>query len=173
MVNTTILATDRLQLRVPHDDDEAALAAMFADEEVMRWIGAGVIRSPEDARRVFARARDHHAARGWGEWATVERASGRMVGLCGLILWPEVDGREELEVAYILARGAWGRGLATEAAVAIRDFGRSVVGRHDLVSMIYADNVASTHVAEKTGMRYEKDIELFGSRLRLYRLPAG
>jgi ribosomal-protein-alanine N-acetyltransferase len=96
-----------------------------------------------------------------------------MVGLCGLILWPEVDGREELEVAYILARGAWGRGLATEAAVAIRDFGRSVVGRHDLVSMIYADNVASTHVAEKTGMRYEKDIELFGSRLRLYRLPAG
>jgi RimJ/RimL family protein N-acetyltransferase len=73
-----------------------------------------------------------------------------MIGLCGLILWPDIEGREELEVAYILARDAWGKGYATEAAAAVRDVGRTI--RPDLVSLIYPDNAASIRVAHKIGM---------------------
>ena len=102
---------------------------MLADEEVMRWIGAGGAQVGDVARRVIERERGHYAERGWGEWATTERDSGRMIGLCGLILWPDIEGREELEVSYILARDAWGRGYATEAAAAVREVGRTVGGR--------------------------------------------
>jgi RimJ/RimL family protein N-acetyltransferase len=173
MSEAPILTTERLWLRELREDDEDALTAMFADPDVMRWIGAGRVLTRGHARRVIARERDHYAARGWGEWATVERASGEMAGLCGLILWPAIDDREELEVAYLLPVPRRGRGLATEAAVAIRDFGRSIVGRDDLVSLIYPDNAASIRVAEKVGMAYEKDVDLDGSRLGLYRLGVG
>jgi RimJ/RimL family protein N-acetyltransferase len=164
---TYLIGTDRLVLRDLEPRDEDTLAAMLADEEVMRWIGAGGAQVGDVARRVIERERGHYAERGWGEWATTERDSGRMIGLCGLILWPDIEGREELEVSYILARDAWGRGYATEAAAAVRDVGRTI--RPDLVSLIYPDNAASIRVAHKIGMTYEKDVDFQGHQVGLYR----
>jgi len=164
------IETDRLVLRDLEPGDLDALAAMFADEEVMRWIGGSGVRGRDVAEGMIERQRRHYAERGWGQWATVERATGRMIGVCGLILWPSMDGHEELEVAYLLARDTWGKGFATEAAMAIRDVGLTI--RADLVSLIYPDNAASINVARKLGMTWEKEVELEGSMLGLYRLSA-
>lgn len=164
------IQTERLVLRDLEPGDLDALAAMFADEEVMRWIGGGGVLGRDVAEGMIARQRRHYAERGWGQWATVERATGRMIGVCGLILWPSMGGQEELEVAYLLAREAWGKGYATEAATAIRDVGTTI--RPDLVSLIYPDNTASINVARKLGMAWEKQVELEGSMLGLYRLDA-
>jgi RimJ/RimL family protein N-acetyltransferase len=98
------IETPRLVLRELEPTDEDALAAMFSDPEVMRWIGTGGVRTREDARGVIALERARYAERGWGEWATCLRDTGETIGLCGLILWPDLDGAEELEVAYLLAR---------------------------------------------------------------------
>jgi ribosomal-protein-alanine N-acetyltransferase len=165
------IATERLLLREPTLDDLDALAAMFADDEVMRFIGAGGALGRDRAQGVIEREIANHAERGWGEWITEERATGDAIGLCGLILWPDIDGAEELEVAYLLARGAWGKGYATEAAAAIRDHALAL-GTERPVSLIYPDNGASIRVAEKNGMVYEKDVPFQGHTLRLYRLPA-
>ena len=162
-----LIETDRLVLRDLEPRDEDTLAAILADEEVTRWIGAGGPQVGDVARRVIERERGHYAERGWGEWATTERDSGRMIGLCGLVLWPDIEGREGLEVAYILAREAWGRGYATEAATAVRDVGAR--SDPDLVSLVYPDNTASIRVAHKIGMTYEKDVEFQGHQVELYR----
>jgi RimJ/RimL family protein N-acetyltransferase len=162
-----VIETERLLLRDLEPTDEDALSAIFADPEVMRFIGRGGVLSRDVAKRMIEREREHYAARGWGQWATVEGDGDRFIGVCGLILWPDIDGREELEVAYLLAREAWGFGYATEAATAIRDVGVSI--RPDLVSLIYPDNVASINVATKIGMSYEKDVEFEGHQLQLYR----
>ncbi len=164
------IETHRLVLRELETADLDDLAAMFADEEVMRWIGGGGVLGREVAAGMIDRQRQHYAERGWGQWATVERASGRMIGVCGLILWPSMGGREELELAYLLARADWGKGFATEAGTAIREYGRAI--RPDLVSLIYPDNAASINVARKLGMAWEKEVELEGSMLGLYRLGA-
>ncbi|MEP6759006.1 MAG: GNAT family N-acetyltransferase [Actinomycetota bacterium] len=164
------IATDRLVLRELEPGDLGDLAAIFADEEVMRWIGGGGVLGRDIAEGMIEREGDHYAERGWGEWAAVERATGSMIGVCGLILWPDMGGREELEVAYLLARDAWGKGLATEATTAIRDYGVAI--RPDLISVIYPDNVASINVARKLGMTWEKDVDFRGSVLGLYRLSA-
>jgi len=106
--------------------------------------------------------------RGFGEWATVSRLTGETVGLCGLIAWSDIDGAEELEVAYLLDRGAWGRGLGTEVAAAIRDWAALALGRDRLVSCIYPENTASIRVAEKIGMRFEKEFEYHGESMALF-----
>ena len=154
-----MIATARLALRDLAPDDLDDLAAMFDDEEVMRWIGGGGVLGRDVAEGMIERQRRHYAERGWGQWGTVERATGRMIGVCGLIPWPSMGGREELEVAYLLARDAWGKGFVTEAALAIRDFGVTI--RPDLVSLIYPENVASINVARKLGMAWEKEVELW------------
>ena len=163
-----MIETERLLLRDLEPSDEDALAAIFADEELMRFIGAGGVLDRDVAARMIEREREHYAERGWGQWATVERGTGRFVGVCGLILWPDIDGHEELEVAYLLAREAWGMGYATEAAAASRDVGIGV--RQDLVSVIYPDNAASIRVASKIGMVFEKEVAFAGHQLDLYRL---
>jgi ribosomal-protein-alanine N-acetyltransferase len=163
-----ILDTARLTLRPLAPGDLDPLASMYADPEVMRYIGTGGPRGREEAARYIDRQRAAYSERGFGEWAAVLRQSDDMVGLCGLIVWPDIDGAEELEVAYMFARHAWGRGLATEAGGAIRNWAERELGRRRLVSCIDPQHTASIHVAQKIGMRYEKDFLYEGAPMALY-----
>ena len=165
-----MIETPRLVLREVVDGDLDRLATMFADPDVMRFIGEGGVLSRDRARRSIERQRTQYRELGFGEWATVDRETGAMIGLCGFIRWPDIDGTEELEVAYLLARESWGRGLGTEAASAIRDHATGELGRRRLVSCIYPDNLASARVATKIGMAYEKTFSYEGQPMSLYSL---
>lgn len=170
MAGESVIETERLVLRELGEEDVDALTSMYADPEVMRWIGTGGVRTRDDAVRSIERQRQEYAERGYGEWATVRRDTSEMIGLCGLIRWPDIEGTEEIEVAYMLARPSWGLGLATEAARAIRDWGLRELGRDRLVSLIYHDNVASMAVALKMGMTWERDVSFSGVTVAMYTL---
>ena len=103
------LTTSRLTMRGWREDDAAAYAEMTADPEVMRFMG-GAIDAGESWRQL-ALFSGHWVLRGYGLWA-VER-EGTLIGRVGL--W-QPDGWPGLEVGWLLARGAWGHGYATEAA---------------------------------------------------------
>ena len=99
------------------EDDAAAYAEMTADPEVMRFMG-GAIDAGESWRQLALFA-GHWVLRGYGLWA-VER-EGALIGRVGL--W-QPDGWPGLEVGWLLARGAWGHGYATEAARASIEWAR-------------------------------------------------
>ncbi|HEY6566770.1 MAG TPA: GNAT family N-acetyltransferase [Actinomycetota bacterium] len=164
--------TPRLRFRELVEDDVDTLATLFADPEVMQYIGTGGVLTRDRALRSIERQQAEYRERGFGEWATIERETDAMIGLCGLIRWPDIDGVEELEVAYLLARDAWGRGLGTEAATAIRDHAIEHLGRTRLISCIYPDNHASIRVATKVGMHFEKTFTYEGSPMSLFSLEA-
>jgi len=165
-----VIETKRLFLRELAPSDDQAVATMFADPDVMKFVGAGGVLELEDAQRMIERERKHYADRGWGQWATMERATGRLVGVCGLILWPAIGGAEELEVAYLFAKPYWGKGYATEVATVLLKQALEI--RPDPISLIYPDNAASIAVAKKIGMVYEKDVPMQGSTVGLYRYKA-
>src|SRR5438874_8241993 len=184
---TTVLETDRLLLRHFTPDDLDDLAAIYGDADVMRYIGAGAVKTREqtaammefafiDNRRAWpaetlarlpqlgrAIERDAH----FSLWATVYKPDNKLIGRCGLLSW-DLDGRKETEVGYVLAKAYWGRGLATEAARAAREYGFEKLGFDRLISVIRPDNLASQRVAEKNGMRYEKDVDAKGVAARVY-----
>jgi RimJ/RimL family protein N-acetyltransferase len=93
-----------------------------------------------------------------GLWATIHKPSGRFIGRCGLLPWT-IDDRQEVEVAYLLAREFWGRGLATEAASAIVRYGFGRLALSRLICLIDPANQASIGVAERIGMSLEKQAE--------------
>jgi ribosomal-protein-alanine N-acetyltransferase len=68
----------------------------------------------------------------------------------------------------VLAHPYWKQGLALEGCQALRDYGFQQLGFTRIISLIPPENRASTHIAEKIGMRYERDMTQWGQNFRLY-----
>ncbi|MEM8813717.1 MAG: GNAT family N-acetyltransferase [Pseudomonadota bacterium] len=152
MGQTTIpvVLTDRLVMRAPQQSDFEAYARFFADPQ-SEPIGGPV---PKDvAWRKLATVAGHWMLRGYGMWALEEKSTGDFAGLCGP--WFP-DGWTEPEIGWSLMLGKTGKGYATEAALAARDFAYSVLGWHTAISLIAPDNHASKRVAERLGAHFEE-----------------
>ena len=145
------LETARLRLRRLLPADEADLIALDSDPEVMRHVGspAGVKTPEETAERVRRRVLESDGdGGGLGFWRVEDRADNVFYGLGALIRMPDGD---DVEVAYRLARRAWGRGIATEAAGALVSHALGTYGLPRVVAVTYPDNVASQRVLDKLG----------------------
>ncbi|WP_426593364.1 GNAT family N-acetyltransferase [Cellulomonas sp. McL0617] len=148
--------TDRLLLRQWRDDDLDALAAIDADPEVMRWIGDGSVRDRAQTLMALARFAAAWSNRGYGPFAA--EADGVLIGWVGLLVptfLPEI--MPAVEIGWRLARGAWGRGLATEGARAVLAFAFDDAGLDRVVSVCHVENTASERVMTKLGMHLDRD----------------
>lgn len=160
-----MLETTRLLLREMSWDDLDVLAAIFADAEVMRFY-------PRVADRGLTalwlqRNLQRYSQYGFGVWAMVLKATGQVIGGCGLV--PQlVEGQPEVEISYHLCRRFWGQGLATEAARVCRDYGFQQFHCPRLIALIHPDNHSSRRVAEKTGMQPIKQLPWLGQPTWLY-----
>ena len=143
-----ILETDRLRLRRIRASDVPALTSLWCDPDVTRFMGGP--RQEGDLRDAFAEDVKDPFACEYDLWPVEEKASGDVIGHCGL-LDKEVDGRREIELVYVLAKAAWGSGYATEIASALRDHAFCELGLDRLISLIEPENAASERVAEHVG----------------------
>lgn len=139
----------------PGDFD--AYAAMAADPDVMRHIGAVLDRV--QAWRNMALHAGHWALRGYGNWAVERKSDGVLLGRAGL--W-NPEGWPGLEVGWKLARVAWGHGYASEAGRAAIDWAWSVLGAPRLIALIRPENARSIRVAERLGLRQVREDTLNG-----------
>ena len=154
-----MIETPRLLLRTMREDDADALLPIFADPVIMAGFGVAPF-GPEQMARWVRRNLDHQEAHGYGLFAVVLKESGLLVGNCGLELMDVDDagGTPAAELGYDFRRDHWGRGLATEAATAVRDYAFGTLRLPRLVSLIRAGNGASRRVAEKVGMTLDAEI---------------
>ncbi|MGK9147703.1 GNAT family N-acetyltransferase [Plantibacter flavus] len=133
--------------------DPEAMAALLGDPEAMAFYPAPKTR--EQAAAWIAWNEDNYARYGFGLWI-IETLDGEFVGDCGLT-WQQVNGVSSLEVGYHVTIAHQGRGFATEAAAACRDFARDHAGASELVAIINPDNIASQRIAENIGLRRVED----------------
>ena len=140
------LTTERLVLRPPRAEDFDAFAEMMADAEGLVFIGGA---QPKGAAwRTFAALAGSWALQGFGMFCVFEREGGRFVGRIGPNGpwgWPGT------EVGWGLARHAWGRGYALEAAIASMDFAVDRLGWDDIVHCIDPQNTPSIALARRLG----------------------
>jgi RimJ/RimL family protein N-acetyltransferase len=167
-----ILETDRLIHRPLTLDDAEDLFRIYSDAETMTFMGRPPASVEFERQQIQTLIERHYKRHGFGVWATVLKENGELIGRCGLMR-QEIGGSQEVEVAYLLERKYWGRGLATEAARGIVRFGFEQLQLPRIVAVINPRNVASIRVAEKIGMSYEREISYkdFGL-VSLYALEA-
>ena len=152
-LSTPVCDTARLRLRGVMPGDEEALYALLSDERVVRFMLFPLF-TRERAGRFVARLQEPPAP---GQppqlvLAITERAGGVAIGLCGLVVRPEM---EEAELWYLLRPASWGQGLVTEAARALVDHGFGPLALHRLWASCLPENPASARVMEKLGFRRE------------------
>lgn len=143
------LESERLFLRRFTSGDLDFLASLLGDGDVARFLGGVKDRAAAEAT-LRTRALDYYDRHpGLGMWATVERASGRLVGFHVL---NHIHGEPDIQVGYALRREAWGRGYATEMTVRLLRYGFHDLGLPQIVAITNLDNVASQRVLEKAGL---------------------
>ena len=167
-----ILETKRLLLRHPVPEDLEAYFALYHDPEMRRYFPDGTLTLEETREEVewYLNGHPHHPE--LGLWATLHKESGQFIGRCGLLPWT-IDGRFEVEIAYMIDKSYWRQGLGTEAAAGIRDYAFEQLGLTRLICLIDEQNQASIRVAEKIGMAFEKEGRDELGPFHLYALQRG
>jgi [ribosomal protein S5]-alanine N-acetyltransferase len=160
-----IFETEHLLFRPLTQSDLDDLSVLYADPDVMRFLGGP--RNREEVQRVLNRYINEYRTYEHSFFAVVQKSDQRFIGQCGL-LDQEVDGLPEVELVYVLAREYWQHGLAVEGIAALKNYGMQKMGLTRIVSLIPPDNQASVYIAEKIGMKHERDVEQWGERFRLY-----
>ncbi|HST52685.1 MAG TPA: GNAT family N-acetyltransferase [Pyrinomonadaceae bacterium] len=159
------IETARLRLRMFTPEDLDELSAIAADPEVMRYIGSGQPLTREEVHFNLTSIINGFRRRGFGRWAVVKKVSGALVGYCGL-----THGLEEVgvEIAYLISRSEWSKGIASEAARACLRYGFERLGLDSIAGLTRHENRRSRRVLERLGMRYVRDAHFYGYNCVFY-----
>jgi RimJ/RimL family protein N-acetyltransferase len=142
------IETSRLILRLPALQDLDPWAEMMTDEETAKFIG-GVMARSVTWRALMTLIGSWHA-NGFAMFSVIEKSSGRWVGRLGP--WMP-DGWPGTEVGWAIVRDCWGKGYATEGAIAATDWAFDNLGWTDVIHSIAPANIASQQVARRLGSR--------------------
>jgi ribosomal-protein-alanine N-acetyltransferase len=158
------LETARLQLRhfTPEDLDD--LYRIYRDSAVMQYLRP---RTLEQTRSSLWGHIHHWDSHGFGMWAVAQKPNRALIGRCGLAF---LDGTPEVELGYVFDKPYWGRGIATEAALATLEYGFNTAQLDRIVAIAHPDNLASRRVIEKVGMVYEKEARYYETDVVYYAL---
>ncbi len=159
----TLFETPRLLLREFDVSDARALYELNSDPEVMRYTGDKPFSSIAEAE-TFVQDYDAYKKQGFGRWAVISKASGQLIGWCGL----KRNEKDLVDIGFRFFRDQWGKGYATEAAKATLDYGFEVLGLEQIIGRAARENAASLRVLEKLGMVYWKEDTCMGIDNSLY-----
>lgn len=153
-----ILETERLLLRQFSIDDADFILRLLNEPSFIQNIGDRGVRTLEDARSYILRVPiASYEKNGFGLYLVILKESGASIGMCGLI---RREALEDVDIGYAFLPEYWSRGYAVEAALAVKEYARDVIGLKRLVAITDPENQASIRVLEKIGLRFEKMIRL-------------
>jgi [ribosomal protein S5]-alanine N-acetyltransferase len=159
------LETERLILRSFREEDVDVMAQLFANPAFMRF-SLGVFTERKQTVAFIEKVIGWDRAGIPSQFAVIPRGKDAIVGYCGFFQHAEVPG--EIEIGYRLHPDYWNRGLISEAACAVRDHGFADLELPRVISLIHPENVPSRRVAEKNGMKVEKEITFRGFPTLVY-----
>jgi RimJ/RimL family protein N-acetyltransferase len=167
------ITTGRLIIRPFTPADFEAIHAVWSDPAVMGPIPSQAYDRDQSWARLTGTF-GHQARHGFSKWAVAARASGRVIGECGVHY---LEGGPDIELGYKLARAHWGKGFASEAARACLDW--ALAERPERVVAI-ADpaNIRSARILSRIGMVRDGTFSRRGHTWDFYvaarcRAPAG
>lgn len=149
--------TERLILREIIPDDEDGLFALDSDPAVHQFLGNNPVQSKDQIREIIQFVRWQYEQFGIGRWAMIEKSSGEFIGWSGLKYITETTNNHihYYDLGYRVRRNYWGKGYATEAALASVTYGFTHLKQERLYAATHHMNQNSMHVLQKCGFRQE------------------
>ena len=164
-MNNPVISTDRLLLRKMTKDDTENLMEIFSDPVAMRYYPS--TKNESETMEWIEWTKNNYDKYGVGLWIVEDKVTGEFLGQCGIVP-QEVDGVMEMEIGYLFVRRVWGKGYASEAALACKNYGFEILRCNRMVSLPDVNNIPSTKVAERIGMQVIKTINKWGKEEYVY-----
>lgn len=151
--------TDRLTLRSFTESDIVDLHRIMGQPNMLRYFPSSSPPEVDRVEQLINFQLEHWELYGYGWWAVEEKENSRFIGWAGLQFLPDTN---EVEIAYMIDRDYWRRGLATEAARSGLQFGFEQLKINEIVAIVHHQNSASIRVIEKLGMVFSQRKPYFG-----------
>ncbi len=156
----------RLLIRRIQPGDLDAMMAVYGDPIAMQYVDDGLPIGEADCRRWIDVTLQNYGTRGYGMFAVERLDTQDVVGFCGLV---HPGGQSVPELKYAYLQSAWGLGYATEAAIRLLEYGRTVHGMTRVIATTSPDNAASHRVLVKAGMHdIGVQVEGNGERIQVF-----
>ena len=139
------VTTERLILRAPQLSDFDAYAD-FRGSDRAAFVGGP--NTPAQAWQQLCALTGQWQLRGYGRWMIADKDTDEPLGVTGLhhpVEWPEA------EVAWSLFAASEGRGIAYEAALAVRTYAYETLGWSTVISCVDSKNARSLALAKRLG----------------------
>jgi [ribosomal protein S5]-alanine N-acetyltransferase len=164
--------TERLLLRGILPQDEQGLFDLDSDPKVHRHLGNEPVKSIEQILELIQFIRQQYLDNGIGRWAVIDKTSGDFLGWAGLKLVKEQTNNHVnyYDLGYRLIRKYWGRGIATEAAVASLNYGFKVLDAKEIYAMADCQNIGSNKVLRKVGLIFIESFDYNGIKHNWYKV---
>jgi [ribosomal protein S5]-alanine N-acetyltransferase len=158
------IETERLILRELLPEDDKGMFELDSDADVHTYLGKQPLTRIEQSREMIEFIRKQYADNGIGRWAVIEKSTNTFVGWSGLKLMKEITNGHVnyYDLGYRFIKKYWGKGYATETALATRDYAFKEMNLKEIYAMAELGNKASRHVLEKIGMKHEGVFDFMG-----------
>lgn len=167
------IETPRLLLRDFEKSDADGIFELDSDPEVHRFLGNKAISTKEEADSMIEFIRAQYVKFGIGRWAVTDKRTGEFYGWSGLkfIDYTINNHTGYFDIGYRFIRKHWGKGYATEAAVAVRDYAFKDLDLEEIFSYAEAGNLNSQKVLKKIGLNFIENFTEDGVLMNWYHLP--
>lgn len=154
-----IAETDRLILRTIGDGDAALQYRLLNTPTVMARLGG--VKELHEIEAKHAKARAMQAKEGFSFLMMIEKASGELVGHCGMkrVDNPLATNQGDHEIGWLVREDRWRRGYAEEAMRAMLEWAFGRIGAPHVVALTSQANVPSWKLMEKLGMRRRDELD--------------
>jgi RimJ/RimL family protein N-acetyltransferase len=151
-----ILETPRLSLRQMSVDDAEFMLALLNDPSWLRFIGDRGVCTLDDARNyILQGAMANYARLGYGFYLVELKEAGIAIGMCGLA---KRDYLDHADIGFAFLPAYCGQGYAFEAAAATLQYAQRQLHLPRILATTRLDNLSSSKLLEKLGMRLDKII---------------
>jgi [ribosomal protein S5]-alanine N-acetyltransferase len=153
-----VIETERLALRRLSVEDSQFILELLNDPSWLRFIGDKGVRTLDDARSYILNGPlSMYERLGFGLYLTELKDDCTPIGLCGLL---KRDDLEDVDIGFAFLPEFRGKGYAYEAALAVMDYGRNVLGQERIIAITSVNNDASVKLLTKLGFKFKEIIRL-------------
>jgi HAD superfamily hydrolase (TIGR01509 family) len=167
----TIANTSRLIIRELSENDLEDLKKIYAQSDVNKYIKDIDNDLDIEIEKQKAYIKNVYPFYGYGLWGIYHKETGKLIGRCG-IQNKIIQGKEEIELGYLLSKDYWGLGFASESGKAVIDYAFHILHFQRIVAVIDPLNYSSVKVAERIGMSKENTVIINNKEYLLYHIES-
>lgn len=164
--------TERLILREILPTDIEGLFELDSDPEVHKYLGNKPVKDKKQIADIINFIRQQYIDNGIGRWAIIDKETNHFMGWTGLkFVTKEINNHKNYhDLGYRLIQKYWGKGYATESAIASLTYGFNTLHLNEIYAAADIDNIGSNKILTKLGFNFIERFTYDGAIHNWYKL---